>query len=196
MKKRLFCLLKVRAVRLSATKKCVMNGCIIIFMVIAASSLLLISDSYAGSVTLYLENDNVGYDAINDNGGLWQHGSGFVYAAPTWEQPALAIATFAISRRINRWSGYETNPTITLTIIFPGESPPQNITLQGVQNMGWNQAGLLDFRGGVSAASAKYSKMVGASALSVGFMTITGYCTVLKIDYVGDIPAINLLLLD
>jgi hypothetical protein len=168
----------------------------IIFMVIAISSLLLISDSYAGSVTFYLQNDSPLYELTNDTQGIWQHGSGFVYAAPTWDSPPLAIATFAISRRINRAGGFETNPTITLTIIFPGESPPQNITLQGVQNIGWNSIGPLNFRGGVSAASAKYSKMVGASALSVDFLTMTGYCTVLKIDYVGDIPALNLLLLN
>jgi hypothetical protein len=170
---------------------------IILLAVVVASSLLWRSDSHAASLTLYLQNAQGWYNIQTDpNGpGFWQHSGGYVYADLNY---TTMVGSFSVTRRITYIGIDEGNPTITMTIIFPGENPPQNITLQGVQNTGYSEWGLLNFRGGVSAASAKYSRMVVGSALCVDNLPLSAPIkAVLTIDYPGpNIPVLNLLLLN
>jgi hypothetical protein len=131
---------------------------------------LLISEAYAGSVTLDLVR--LSLNNVDDVAGRWQHEGGQVFKAGT------QIGNYAINRRVTS-SGTSPQNTamVTMTIFFLGASPPQNITLQGAHDF---SSGIS--RGSVSAASTKYNWIrdaiftgnAAANTLQINWLGSTG----------------------
>lgn len=149
-----------------------MRKCVIISLaVIIALSLFWATGSYAKpppiiSQTLTLTRSAPGLFAFQeylDDGtrvGAWQHEGGSVYYAN------VKIANYAIYRRVTLpesstgGTGPQNTGMVTMTIFFLDEvvfdDPPGNITLQGSHDFSSGK-----FIGSVSAASDKYSDLIG-----------------------------------
>jgi hypothetical protein len=109
----------------------------------------------AGSVSLQLVS--VTLRNVDDAAGRWQHEGGNILKGTT------KVGQYALTRRVTT-SG-TTAPlntamtTITLFFATAAGTAPENVTLQGSHDFT-----LGNFRGGVSAASNKYSWIKGADA--------------------------------
>jgi hypothetical protein len=95
---------------------------------------------------------------VDDSAGRWQFTGGKVY------QGKEHVAYYAGTKRVIFGATDPQNTaSLTITIFFIGEKPPQNITLQGTHD--FNSG---DQIGSVSAASSKYAAVIGAQFFRSG----------------------------
>ena len=138
-------------------------GLVIIALVVALSW-GMISDSYAGGVILKFTRVGALIN-VDDTAGRWQHEGGKVFKGTT------QIGYYAIHRRVTfNGTSPQNTAMLTMTIFFLGQSPPQNITLQGSHNFSSGS-----FIGSVGAASGKYTWVQGADfsgSTGTGLLTI------------------------
>jgi hypothetical protein len=124
---------------------------LIIIALVFTLSLGMISDSYAGEVTLNLKRVGSLIN-VDDAAGRWQHEGGQVLKANK------QVGNFSIYRRVTTAGTSPQNTAmLTMTIFFLGQAPPQNITLQGSHD--FSSGGYI---GSVSAASNRYTWIQGA----------------------------------
>jgi hypothetical protein len=116
-------------------------------------SLLWSTQVFAGAVSLTLVRASL--TNVDDAAGRWQHEGG------TITKGAVAVGQYAIHRRITTGGTVPQNTameTITLFFLQTGV-PAQNVTLQGAHAFANGR-----FAGSVSAASNRYSWIIGGDA--------------------------------
>jgi hypothetical protein len=139
--------------------------CPMFVIVLIILSVALASESQAQFLTLTTER--LSFDNVDDVAGRWQHEGGRVLC-----NDGTHIANYALYRRVT-FSGTSPQNTamLTMTLFFIGNSPPENITLQGSHD--FNSG---DYIGSVSAASSAFTEVRDASFLgeagAVGTLTV------------------------
>jgi hypothetical protein len=125
-------------------------------IVVLATALAIVAPAaHAGSVVLTLTR--VSLTNVTDAAGVSQYEGGKIFKG------TVQVGQYAISRRVT--TNGTTSPlnsgvtTITLLFATAGGTAPQNVTVEGAHDF---TAG--NFRGGVSAASGRYSWIRGAEA--------------------------------
>jgi hypothetical protein len=111
-------------------------------------------------MSLSLQFTQASLTNVTDAAGQWQFEGGQVI------ENGKQVANYAsIKRTVTKGTDQngQNAATVTTTILFLGDMPPENITLQGVHgfNQGWEI-------GSVSAASTAYSSYIGHQYTRVG----------------------------
>ena len=133
-------------------------------------SLLTAGAAFAGTKSLTLERATLSNSPDADGGGLWQYEGGTLLAAN-----GTAAGTYILNRRVTT-SGVATFNTAaeTITLFFTPKvagDVPEVVTLQGAHS--FNNG---NFAGSVSAASDRYTWIIGADAsasVAAGATTLT-----------------------
>jgi hypothetical protein len=122
------------------------------------SSVLCAGTTFAGTKNLTLERSTLSNDADADGGGLWQYEGGTLLSAS-----GATAGTYIVNRRVTT-SGTQTFNTAfeTMTLFFTplvAGAVPEVVVVQGAYS--YNSGA---FVGSVSAASEKYTWIIGADA--------------------------------
>jgi hypothetical protein len=127
--------------------------------IVVISAALLIGGSWtpqamAGGVSLTLARTTL--NNVDDAAGRWQHEGGNILKG------SAAVGQYAIHRRVTNGGTTVQNTAMeTVTLFFSNTGlPPQNVTLQGAHHFSNGH-----FAGSVSAASNRYSWIIGADAV-------------------------------
>ena len=90
---------------------------------------------------------------MDDMAGLWQHEGGQVWL------DGVQIGNYLIYRRVTiGGTGAQNTASVSMTIFYLGQAPPENITLQGSHDFGSGK-----YIGSVSAASREKRHFLGDS---------------------------------
>lgn len=154
---------RIQAAANSCRRKLALSAAIPILAVWATSA-------SAGTVTMELVRTSQANTA--DAVGEWQHEGGNI------RKSGVNIGRYVIVRRVTRpATSSQTTATTTITLLIGSSAELDNITLQGAHNF------LIgNFKGSVSAASNRYSWIVGADS---GYVSTGASTARLTMNWLG-----------